>query len=73
MARFRPSQIQARHEVHPGQIQAWKKSLLEGASSIFGGNHDKGQKAEEVLIARWYRQIGLLKVERDFLAGRSGP
>ena len=63
----------ARYEVHPSQIQAWKKAFLGGAASIFGGNHERLQKADEALVARLYQQIGQLKVERDFLEERSGP
>ena len=67
------AQLAARYEVHPGQIQAWKKSLLEGAAGVFNGNPDHRQKGDDALIARLYQQIGKLKVERDFLAERSGP
>ena len=67
------AQLSARYEVHPGQIQAWKKALVGGAANVLGGNQDQGRKDEEALIARLYQQIGQLKVERDFLAERSGP
>jgi hypothetical protein len=49
------------------------KALLERASGVFNGSHDQRQKSYDALVARLYQQIGQLKVERDFLAERSGP
>ena len=46
---------------------------MEGASGVFSnGKEQKGRNAA-ALIARLYQEIGQLKVERDFLAERSGP
>ena len=67
------AQLAARYEVHPEQIQAWKKALLEGAAGVFGNGQEHKAKGDAALVARLYQEIGQLKVERDFLWERSGP
>ena len=71
------AELAARFEVHPNQIQTWKKALTDGAAAIFdhgnGNNKGKESKNNDALVARLYQQIGQLKVERDFLEERSGP
>ena len=61
------------YQVHPSQIQAWKKALTDGAAGGFGNVRDQKAKSNAALVARLYQEIGQLKMERDFLAERSGP
>jgi len=60
------------YQVHPSQIAAWKRRVLEGVAELFGGDRQKLQKSDQDLKAQLYQQIGQLKVEVDFLKKKSG-
>jgi transposase len=61
-----------RYQVHPNQIYAWKKQLLDQAVRAFETGHGDGEADHEREIDRLHAKIGQLIVERDFLAKRSG-
>ena len=60
-------ELSKKYDVHPTQINAWKREFLNKASSVFRDKNDNKEKQKEADTEKLYAQIGQLKVENDFL------
>jgi transposase len=66
------AQLASDHQLHPNLIHNWKKQLLAAAPGIFESVTASAASIDnQAQLDELYRQIGQLKVERDFLASRS--
>ena len=67
------SELASQYEIHPTMINGWKRKIWSEASQIFETEKQGKEIKEkaETQIDELYRQIGKLKVERDFLVDRS--
>jgi transposase-like protein len=66
------NEIAAEFDVHPSQVNAWKKLLLEESSDIFSKGRKKQADNAEEEKDQLYSQIGRLKVEVDWLKKKTG-
>ncbi len=67
------NEIAADHEVHPVQVSAWKRELVEGLPGVFekGTSQRRADEAAEKERAGLERKIGQLTVEVDWLRKKS--
>ena len=56
-----------KYDLHPTQINTWKKEFLQNASVVFEKEGTSKQSDHEALTQALYAQIGELKVANDFL------
>lgn len=60
------AEISKKHNLHPGQVQAWKTEALSKLSSLFErGSSSESNSEEEVALLE--RKVGQLTIENDFL------
>ena len=60
-------ELARKYELHPTQINTWKKEAMANMSAVFGGDKFDGAAESEQQTERLYAQIGQLKVENDWL------
>lgn len=57
------AEISANYDIHPTQINNWKKAVLEVIPEAFSTKRIQKESGQQALIDELYRQIGQMEVE----------
>ncbi|HYW75522.1 MAG TPA: IS3 family transposase [Gammaproteobacteria bacterium] len=65
-------ELAQQYDVHPNQIQSWKRQLIDSAGEVFGRGGQRKAKSEAELIAALQAKVGQLTMENGFFRARVG-
>ena len=65
------SQISSEQGVHPNQVSAWKKQLLQEGATVFTNQSARKEREQAAKEAELYEQLGRLKMELEWLKKKS--
>lgn len=66
------NEIASKYEVHPNQVTAWKKEVLDRMPEILSDRRSKKQEGKNGNEGDLYQQIGHLTMQVEYLKKKSG-
>lgn len=65
--------IAAKHQVHPTQVNQWKKEVAERLPELFSKQADVTAAETQAREQELYAEIGKLKMQLEWLKKKLGP
>jgi transposase-like protein len=65
--------IAAKHQVHPTQVNQWKKEVAERLPELFSKQADVTAAEAQAREQELYAEIGKLKMQLEWLKKKLGP